>query len=440
MFVNWLDYVMFLFQGSSVVITAGLILFGIPVLRDQLLNHNPTFIKYLLVVILFSLLAIYGTHAGKTISMTEGLKSVGLTHKLNNNEAVVNFRDMVVVTAGLALGPWTGLLVGSIAGLERYFFGGFTALSCGLMTLLSGLLSGLVRHYTGKMVTPFKAAGVGAASIVLQMSLILLLSTPFSDAWLLVQHTGIPMLFITITGCYAFQQVMRSLDKVRLQLQARKTKIRAQHAEIRALHAQIEPHFLMNTLNAINALIRIDKDKARYYVTMLGEFLHETQNYATQTTIKIEDELQHIDKYLEFQYLRFSQKIRYQLQIETPVLLNYKIPPRSLLTLIENSLTHGFKDCSQKSTIALHIYTENKKLIIIVEDNGTGVAYKKTQSIGNRPVASSHKKGGYGLYYLKKTLKQYYGDNSDLKIKSLPNKMGTIVLLSIPLKTEETPS
>ncbi|HED35642.1 MAG TPA: hypothetical protein ENJ08_15725 [Gammaproteobacteria bacterium] len=433
MFVTWLDYVMFLFQGGSVVITAGLVLFGIPILRDQLLNHNPALWKHFLVVMLFSLLAIYGTHAGKAISMTGGLESVDLTHALKPNQAVVNFRDMVVVTAGLALGPWTGLLVGGIAGLERYALGGFTALACSLMSVLSGLMAGLIRRYNGGMLSPFKAAGVGAMSIIIQMSLILILSKPFSDAWLLVKHTGIPMLAITVAGCYAFQQVMRGLDKVRLQLLARKTKIRAQQAEIRALNAQIEPHFLMNTLNAINALIRIDRERARYYVTMLGEFLHETRSYATQNTISIKDELCHIDKYLEFQYLRFSEEIQYDVQIESPDMLEYKIPPRSLLTLIENSLVHGFSDRSQENSIVLRIHLEDNKLIITVEDNGMGVKQEKIQEIGNRPVASDHKKGGYGLYCLKKTLNRYYGEKSDLKIDAPSDKTGTVIQLSIPV-------
>jgi len=433
MLVTWLDYAMLLLQGGSVVITAGLVLFGIPALREQLLAQNPSLSKQFLVIVLFSLLAIYGTHAGKVISMSGGLESVTWSHQLERNEAVVNFRDMVVVTAGLALGPWTGVLVGSIAGLERYSLGGFTALPCSIMSLVSGLLAGLFRRHARTMVNPYKAAIIGAAVIVMQMSLILLLAKPFSDAYHLVLYTGIPMIITTAVGCYAFQQVIRGLDKVRLQLETRETKIRAQRAEIRALHAQIEPHFLMNTLNAIRALIRIDQDKARYYVSMLGEFLHETRSYATQDTIPVKEELEHVKKYLEFQLLRFSTTIDYHLNIESPDLLEFKVPPRSLLTLIENSLVHGFNAQTKPNTIKISIYIKENKLIISVEDNGVGIKNQSMNVIGNQPVTSKYNKGGKGLYYLKKTLSKYYGAESNLEINALPEKNGTIVQLTIPV-------
>jgi len=433
MLVTWLDYAMLLLQGGSVVITAGLVLFGIPALREQLLAQNPSLSKQFLVILLFSLLAIYGTHAGKVISMSGGLESVTWSHQLGLDEAVVNFRDMVVVTAGLALGPWTGVLVGGIAGLERYTLGGFTALPCSIMSLISGLIAGLFQRQARAMVSSHRAAIIGAAVIFLQMGLILLLAKPFSAAYLLVQQTGIPMLITTAVGCYAFQQVIRGLDKVRLQLETRETKIRAQRAEIRALHAQIEPHFLMNTLNAIKALIRIDQDRARYYVSMLGEFLHETRSYATQDTIPVKEELEHVKKYLEFQLLRFSTTIDYQLNIESQDLLEYKVPPRSLLTLIENSLVHGFNAKTKSNTIKIAIYIKEKNLIISVEDNGVGIKNQNMNDIGNQPVTSKYNKGGKGLYYLKKTLSKYYGAASNLEINALPDKNGTIVQLSIPV-------
>jgi len=143
------------------------------------------------------------------------------------------------------------------------------------------------------------------------------------------------------------------------------------------------------------------------------------------------------DKYLEFQSLRFSEKIHYHVKIESDELLDFKIPPRSLLTLIENTLIHGFKRHSKNNIITLHVFKKHKNLIITIEDNGMGVTNKKPHAIGNRPVKSNHHKGGYGLYCLKKTLYRYYGEDSDVTIRSLPDSRGAITTLSIPLNSKE---
>jgi two-component system, LytTR family, sensor kinase len=433
MIVNWFDYVMLLLQGSSVAITAGLLLFGIPPLREQLLSYKTFHPKQLLIILLFSLFAIYGTHAGKAISISGNLAPVTWSLNLQSNQAIINFRDMIVVTVGLISGPWAGLMVGSIAGLERYFLGGFTALPCAIMSLSSGLLAGLVRHYSTNMVPPYKAAIIGATVIILQMLLILLLAKPFSDAYLLVQHTGIPMLITTSIGCYAFQQVMRGLDKIHLQLETRETKIRAQRAEIRALNAKIEPHFIMNTLNSIKALIRIDQDKARHYVCLLGDFLHETRDYASQDTITIKTELLHVKKYIDFQLLRFPTTIDFQVHTKPTSLLEFSIPPRSILTLIENSLIHGFKQKKQSKKITIHIFLKDKRLIISVEDNGAGITKQDINKLGNNPINSSHKNGGHGLYDLKNSLRKYYGKESDLSINFFPDRNKTVVKLIFPI-------
>ncbi len=432
MIANWFDYATLLLQGSSVVITAGVLLFGIPVLREQLLSHKLFHPTQLIIIFLFGLLAIYGTHAGKVISVSGNLEPVTWSLQLQNNQAVINFRDMVVVTAGLISGPWVGLIVGSIAGFERYSLGGFTALPCAIMSIISGLLAGLFRHYSSGMVQPHKAAMLGATTILFQMLLILLLAKPFSDALSLVKHTGIPMLITTAIGCYAFQQVMQGLNKIRLQLEIRETEIRAQRAEIRALNAKIEPHFIMNTLNAIKTLIRIDQNKARHYVCLLGDFLHETRNYATQDTITIETELRHVKKYIDFQLLRFPETIDYQVNVNPPNLVEFNLPPRSILTLIENALIHGFKHEQKTKKIHIHIYLKNKKIIISVEDNGIGITNKEISHLGNKPAKSNHKHGGLGLYDLKNTLHKHYANDSDLRINCLTDTKKTIVKIIIP--------
>jgi len=432
MLTTWLGHAMVLLQGSSVVVMSGLLIFAVPALRRQLLFQQRSISKQATLVMLFALLAIYGTHAGKVVTENKTQETPAWSQQLKQGDAVVNFRDMVVVAAGLAGGPLMGLLVGGIAGLERYSLGGFTALPCAIASVISGLLAGLFRLRARTIVIPYQAAIVAATTVVIQMALILLLAKPFSDSLILVHQIGLPMILTAAIGCYAFQQVLRGLDKVRLELEARKTKIRAQRAEIRALHAQIEPHFLMNVLNAINALIRIEPNKARHYVTLLGDFLQQTRSFAMQDTISIKDELQHAQAYINFQMLRFSTHIDYQVQVDDAMLFKYQVPPRSLLTLIENALLHAFNDNSKRHTIRVKVTKREGQLIISVSDNGVGITQDKILDIGKAPVASNHEGGGLGLYHLKQTLKKLYGANSTLEVSSLAPQGGTTVRLLLP--------
>ncbi|MDX1251030.1 MAG: histidine kinase [Gammaproteobacteria bacterium] len=407
------------------IITLAFVIFRTSYLRDHLLHGNRYGSGWLILAGLFSALAIYGTHAGMVVSMDGEMTPVPWSYELREGEAVVNFRDLVVVTSGLAGGPWLGASVGAIAGFERYRLGGFTGLSCGLASLLGGLLAGLFRRKLDARITPKSAAGIAAFAVIVQMALILFLAKPFGQAIILVKQIGVPMLLTVTAGCYVFQQVIQVLDRDRLELLARR-------AEIRALHAQTEPHFLINTLSNIIALIRTDADKARHYLTELGQFLQETKAYAKIDTITVEEELQHLHKYLDFQRLRFDDSINYHETIEDPALLKNQIPPRTLHTLVENALAHGSHSSEKPCTITVMLRKREKFLELSVEDTGVGISPERLARIGNEPVSSNHEGGGHALYQLQQTLKLMWGDDAQLVISSQVTQ-GTTVTLILPL-------
>lgn len=318
----YLNYLLPLFEGASVVITTAFIIFRLPFLRHGLHYSGHNKLGRVFLLAFFSLMAIYATHSGMIISPDHSLHAVPWSYDagLSPNEAIINFRDLVVVSAGLVGGLLTGAIVGAIAGFERYQLGGFSALSCALASLLSGILAGLVQQLYKGRISPIIGSLTGGLSVALQMSLIIIFAEPFSAAIHLVSQIVFPVLLITTSGCYLFIRIIQVIEGDRLGMQA-------------YYNAQIEPHFLMNTLNAIRSLIRIDPKKARHYITRLGEFMRETQQYACKERVSIADELAQAQRYIDFQQLRFPNKLTYQIQIEDESLLRNKIPPRTLLTL-----------------------------------------------------------------------------------------------------------
>lgn len=119
-------YLFPLVEGACVVITFAFVTFRIPVLRQGLLQYPHSILGTSLLLVLFSAFSIYGTYAGMVISPSQlPTPLLGYpTGTLEQGAAILNFRDMPVVAAGLLMGPWVGLGVGSIAGFERYLHGG----------------------------------------------------------------------------------------------------------------------------------------------------------------------------------------------------------------------------------------------------------------------------------------------------------------------------
>jgi two-component system sensor histidine kinase LytS len=146
-------------------------------------------------------MAIYGTHSGMIISPDNSFRSVPWSYNagLQADEAIINFRDLVVVSAGLVGGPVIGLIVGAIAGLERYFLGGFTAEACALSSFLSGIIAGQIQRINTK-ITLFLATITGTVSVLLQILLILTITPSFSNALDLVEQIIFPVFLITVGG------------------------------------------------------------------------------------------------------------------------------------------------------------------------------------------------------------------------------------------------
>ncbi|MFA0464766.1 histidine kinase, partial [Vibrio sp. 10N.261.45.F1] len=85
-------------------------------------------------------------------------------------------------------------------------------------------------------------------------------------------------------------------------------------AEIKLLHAQVNPHFLFNALNTISAVTRRDPDKARELIQHLSHFFRSNlkQNI---NTVKLKDELAHVNAYLTIEKARFTDRLEVEWDI-----------------------------------------------------------------------------------------------------------------------------
>ncbi len=418
----WLDTSALLVQRICVVVSIAFVAFRAEWLRGALHGAGVRWKDTLVVIVVFGLLAMLGSHGGIVVDVHQGVLAAGWPGSLREGQAIINFRDVLVTCAGLLGGLWTGVGVGFVAGLERYFLGGFSGLACGLASLLTGLAAGLFHRWYSAAPRPWTASAFGVAALVLQKGLILVLVGPFEVAVQLVRLTIVPTLAVNVVGCYLFMAVAQTLDRDRLRLLANQ-------AELRALRAQVEPHFLMNTLNAIKTLVRLDPERARLALVRLGQFFRATHTSAQRDAVALRQELAQLRDYLELQRLRYAERVRYRERVEANA-LPCLIQPHCLLPIVENALTHGFPDGPKVMEMELTATCVDGRLTVEIADNGRGIAPERLARLGHEIVASAQGSGS-ALYNLRRSLALAHGDAASLHIDNRSGG-GVRVTLSLP--------
>jgi LytS/YehU family sensor histidine kinase len=141
-----LTWTLQLLQQVSMVVVAVLIALRMGWLRAAVYSARRSAWHALITVCLFTILAVIGTHSGILLDIDRGAIGAwpaALPTQLTDTEAVINFRDLFVIAAGLIGGSSCGSIVGVLAGLERYYsLGGLSALPCAISTVLTGVGAG----------------------------------------------------------------------------------------------------------------------------------------------------------------------------------------------------------------------------------------------------------------------------------------------------------
>ncbi|NOU23737.1 MAG: histidine kinase [Methyloglobulus sp.] len=430
--IHWLNNTIELLPRVCVAMIAAYVAMRITALRRALNGTHKRWQYRVITVFFFGLLAIIGTHSGLRVDIHQGGAIInwttsGVSFSLQPSHAIIGFRDLMVLTAGLFGGPWGGFCAGLLAGADRFFMGGFAGTVSAIATVLQGLGAGLSRQFWPQWTTTAKGILIiSLLGTLLQKLLLFTFVQPHADAIALVRETVIPVLLVNSLGCLLFMVVMKDLERDRL-------KIEAQRAELRALHAQVEPHFLNNTLNAIHTLIGINPNTAADYVVKLARFLDNTRKNAGANSITLGQELSQLRQYMAFQNLRFPDKFHFHDEI--PVCLSdFRIPPRSLQTLVENALIHGMRGLKKTMAITLTGEDNGQAMRLSIIDNGCGIAPGRLQELCKSPVQSEQGSGN-ALHQMNQSLNLAFNGRAKLDIQSQLGK-GTKVILTLPKRSE----
>ena len=196
-------------ERLGIIVTIAFVLTRFRFFRDMIHSDQLARKQQYVAIGFFGFFGIIGTYTGLTFS-TESLQFNSWPLELSSEEAIANSRVIGVVLAGLLGGKRVGLGAGLIAGLHRYLLGGFTALACGLASIIAGLIAGSL-HKRNRHVKLHSAFLIGAGAETVQMLIILLLSKPMENAIALVEIIGIPMILANGIGCALFLLVIKNV-------------------------------------------------------------------------------------------------------------------------------------------------------------------------------------------------------------------------------------
>ncbi len=178
------------------------------------------------------------------------------------------------------------------------------------------------------------------------------------------------------------------------QQEANKRKEQAEQmtkdAELLKLRQQLQPHFLFNSLNSISALAGSQPEKARHMIQQLSDFLRGTLKRDEHQSVTLEEELHHLQLYLDIETVRFGQRLQTDIQVEETV-KKMMIPSLLLQPIVENAIKFGLYDTIGEVMITLTAREENKQLQLTITNPFDEETAVTTQGTGFG-LASIHRR------------------------------------------------
>jgi hypothetical protein len=157
---------------------------------------------------------------------------------------------------------------------------------------------------------------------------------------------------------------------------------RLSQAQLRALQMQLEPHFLFNTLNALNSLVDLGRNKeASQALAHLNTILRSALQRKTPEKIPFVEELRVMESYLAIQQVRFADRLQVKIEA-TPEALEGLVPSFLLQPIVENAIHHGIASLETGGVIETSVKRIGDKLWMQVRDNGAGSSQSSTKGYG----------------------------------------------------------
>lgn len=215
-------------------------------------------------------------------------------------------------------------------------------------------------------------------------------------------------IFLTLVALFSVVQG-ENLEEIRL---------RQAQIENQQLKSQLNPHFLYNTLNNIDALIWLDQEKASSSVNRLSKLMRYFTYCGRQEWVRIGEEAEHLQQLIELQRLRMSHEdsLIFRADIDCP---ETQIPPLMLIPIIENCFKHC-GNLNEPQAIVIRLALHKKRLTLETDNNLPLVS-----------EASQSQYHGLGIMVLRRRLSLLYSNSYILSMGKERERYKTCLTLDL---------
>jgi two-component system, LytTR family, sensor kinase len=238
--------------------------------------------------------------------------------------------------------------------------------------------------------------------------------------WLIHEAIVVYAVFVGIFYVWRYQQQLREKEQREAEL-----RLHANQMELAVLKAQLNPHFLFNTLNSINALVGSDPEAARRVLAQFAEVLRYSLESDRQPLVPLSEELHFVETYLAIEKARFDRRLQIKMEIDDAA-RHLLVPPMILQPLAENAVKHGIAPKEEGGELSLRVQQQENYLEIEVADNGVGLSAVQPNDLLNN---------GTGLRNTDLRLRRMFGESSGLQVSN--SQDGFHVKFQIPVKSNQ---
>ena len=200
--------------------------------------------------------------------------------------------------------------------------------------------------------------------------------------------------------------------------EAQQKEVELSESRTAVMLSQISPHFILNVLNDISILCRIDPGQAGEATVHFSSYLRSNiDSLTSRTLIPFEKEMEHVEHYLWLESMRYEDRLRAVFDLGP---LDFELPPLSLQPLVENAVRHGLSKKKGGGTVTVSSRETDGAWRVIVTDDGVGY---------NQEIALNDGRSHVGLTNVRSRLAAMCGGR--LTLESAPGQ-GTVATVEIP--------
>ena len=186
------------------------------------------------------------------------------------------------------------------------------------------------------------------------------------------------------------RRLRRIMQQENLKRAAAEARQQLAETETAILRLQMDPHFIFNSMNAIDALVLENQPtKAHEYLVCFAGLMRGILDNSTNPLTCLEEEILLLERYLKSEQIRMGDRLSYQFEVDDKLdTFDLEIPTMILQPFVENALWHGIAPKSGSGQVVIRFYADKSYLVCEVQDNGVGRAYHQQKSRSHNSKAT----------------------------------------------------